>query len=191
MISRSLSSDERSPPLASGWWRFTSALNRALIVGAVALDLEPEHVEALRSALRTCVLGAALGARRRPRRAELAEQVERIAAPPPKPPDRARPALPPVAHLPGRPMAGDGVLLVPGDVVGRSCRRSNCTNDCIRARGRGRTANTPARAAGPWARDGSPARRSPATRSTGASARSRAVLAGLTRMRSKRASRIS
>ena len=38
-------------------------------------------------------------------------------------------------------MAGDGVLLVPRDVVGRSCRRKNCTNGCIRARARGRTAN--------------------------------------------------
>ena len=52
MISRSRSSLERSPPLASGWWRFTSSLKRTLIFAVVASPSSPRVSSALRSALR-------------------------------------------------------------------------------------------------------------------------------------------
>ena len=106
---------ERSPPLASGWWRFTSSLKRALISAAAASISSPSVSNALRSALRTV---RASGAGRSAR-----------AAAPPGPNSRstsngsvAPAAAEPVdaaveAHLPGRPVAGDGVLLVARDRI--------------------------------------------------------------------------
>src|ERR1700729_3562859 len=47
MISRNLSSDERSPPFASGWWRLTSSLYRALIFAGVASPLSSSVNSAL------------------------------------------------------------------------------------------------------------------------------------------------
>ena len=123
MISRSLSSEERSPPLASGWWRFTSDLNRALASSGVASASRPSASSALRSALRTVRASGDLAhAACRPS-AELLEHAEgilgaaefgtkarRMGA------RRRPPAV--HAHLPGRAMPDDGFPLIAGDVVG-------------------------------------------------------------------------
>ena len=47
MISTSRSSVERSPPLASGWWRFTSCLEANLDLGRRGADFEAEHLKRL------------------------------------------------------------------------------------------------------------------------------------------------
>src|ERR1041384_7742108 len=83
MISRSLSSVARSPPLTSGWWRFTRSLKRALISALSAPSSSPSSCSALRSALRTVRCGSV-----RVRVAGCG------------------------AHLPGRAMTGHRVLLI-------------------------------------------------------------------------------
>ena len=78
MISRSGPRCERSPPLASGWWRFTSSLNRALISVRGRVRLEAQRVERLalgiadRCAARASAVGVVAGA------ADVAKQAERI-----------------------------------------------------------------------------------------------------------------
>src|SRR5262249_34070930 len=124
MISRSRSSEERSPPLASGWWRFTSALKRVLTSCAEASASRPSVSSALRSALRA-------------RRFSDDRFVERAAAPSPNSRNTPqgsvgggdlgrkgggwggrRGGAAVHAHLPGGAMPDDRILRVAGDVVG-------------------------------------------------------------------------
>ena len=123
IISRSLSSEERSPPLASGWWRFTSAFETSLDVLRRGAGVEAERIERLAFGI---VHGAGLSprserrARRRP--AELTEHAKRIvgSADFRMKAGRAGPRRWPSAvhaHLPGRAMADDRLFLILRDVV--------------------------------------------------------------------------
>src|SRR5215218_6982702 len=107
MISIRRSSVDRSPPLASGWCCFTSALYFALTVSSVASVPSPITCSALRSAFitfRVSVLAGAPAATA----VELAEHMERIGRALEVAFDAAL-AVPRAgigAHLPGRAMAG-------------------------------------------------------------------------------------
>ena len=164
MISRNLSSDRLSPPLASGWWRLTSSLKRALISTRVAPSRR----------LSVCRLFRSSGLR--VRRSRQGPRVQRVRARRRSRADRARATsraadrrcrwlrrrrcldCPKVgADLPGRPVAGEGVLLEVLDLARRSCRRSNCRRRCTGARDRGRRCSTARRARAPAAHDIGPA----------------------------------
>ena len=120
MISRSRSSVERSPPLASGWWRFTSSLKRTLIFAVVASPSSPSASSALRSALRMTRVSRR---RRCSPFCAVAEQLERIVGALERRPEPRRARAPGRlaavhAHLPGRAMADHRLALVARDVVG-------------------------------------------------------------------------
>jgi hypothetical protein len=110
MISRSLSSVARSPPLASGWWRFTKSFD----LDAVGAVLQAEFMQrlALGIANGTGLRLDPLGLRPpiRAAAAQLAKHIERVAR------TLWAEIGPPRAiagpHLPGWTMAGDGVLLI-------------------------------------------------------------------------------
>ncbi len=186
MISRSRSSDERSPPLASGWWRFTRALNRILIsCGAGARSQDP---------VRPAPCARHCG----PRGAPAGAAQNRPPAVPPipgtwqrdrrhrEPMSASPPGRLPDAHFPGRAMAGDGLLLISRDRI-----VAHAGEEIVRLVVFAHVRQTEApifllSQPRPWARGGSPCRRSRASRRPGTPARSRRSSSGLTRMRSNR-----
>ena len=114
MISRNLSSERVSPPLASGWWRLTSSLKRDLISACVAVA---GRLSASRAFASSGLSGrrASCASRGRPERQEkkacgsLVAAAARFRAGAAV----ARAVRPGVgARLPGRPMADHAVLLV-------------------------------------------------------------------------------
>ena len=122
IISRSLSSEERSPPLASGWWRFTRPLKRVLDVLRRGAGVEAKRVERLAFGI---VHGAGLsppvGTSRARRPAELTKHAKRIvgSADFRMKAGRAGPRRWPSAvhaHLPRRAMADDRLFLILRDV---------------------------------------------------------------------------
>src|SRR5712672_3088591 len=120
MISIRRSSVERSPPLASGWCCFTSALYFALTISSVASGPSPITWSALRSAFITLRVSAlACWAPGRPAAAavELGKHMEGIGGALEISLDAAFALFGAGVgtHLPGRPVAGQRVLLVARD----------------------------------------------------------------------------
>ena len=123
MISRSRASEPRSPPLASGWCRFTNILNLVLISARLASASRPSTSSARRCALK--ILRPSGAVRAWPaRRAPISPNSENgsSAAQPPEPRNslpvrRAAAFAADRAHFPGRTVAGDRFLLIFRDRV--------------------------------------------------------------------------
>ena len=196
MISIRRSSVERSPPLASGWCCLTSALYFALTSSSVASAAEAHHLQRLALGVdHLAGFDLGLGAlRARPPAAaavELAEHAERIggAVEIPRPP-LALLGAGVGAHLPGRTMAGQRILLVARDGVGIHALEEIVVlvvfADVIETEVKVLLANSP----GPWARGAAPLFWQPAHSHMAAASRACACcfalsLLGLMRMESK------
>ena len=118
MISRNLSSERVSPPLASGWWRFTSSLKRALISslrGRARPDRAPRALFFSSGFSCAAALGRLLArglgppCEKRVRVERAACRIPAAAAGSSAGRGAVRPGV--GADLPGRPVAGQRVLL--------------------------------------------------------------------------------